>query len=125
MNRFFALCILHLALIGSALSGQATQPTFRAGVTLVTTDVIVRSDKGQFVADLTKDHFTILEDGEPQRIESFSMVQGGRTFDLLTPGAAPVPEGLVLPASRPRAASTAGRVLLILVDDLHFDAELT
>ena len=125
MNRLFALCILHLALIGSALSGQAPQPTFRAGVTLVTTDVIVRNDKGQFVADLTKDHFTILEDGEPQRIASFSMVQGGRTFDLLTPGAAPVPEGLVLPASRPRAASTAGRVLLILVDDLHFDAELT
>ena len=92
MNRLFAFCILHFALV-AALSGQAPQPTFRSGVTLVSTDVIVRNDKGQFVADLTKDNFTILEDGEPQRIESFSMVQGGRTFNLLTPSAAPVPEG--------------------------------
>jgi VWFA-related protein len=103
----------------------AQQPTFRTGVTLVTTDVIVRNDKGQFVADLTKDNFTILEDGQPQQIESFSMVQGGRTFNLLAPGAAPVPDGLVLPRARPRTADTTGRVLLILVDDLHFDAELT
>jgi VWFA-related protein len=94
-------------------------------VTLVTTDVIVRNDKGQFVADLTKDNFTVLEDGQPQKIESFSMVQGGRTFTLLTPGAAPVPEGLVLPQARPRVADTTGRVLLILIDDLHFEAELT
>ena len=116
----FALCLFALC-----LSLSAQQPTFRAGVTLVTTDVIVRNDKGQFVPGLARENFTILEDGQPQRIESFSMVQGGRTFNLLTPGAAPVPEGLVLPQSRPRAADATGRVLLILVDDLHFEAELT
>jgi len=104
---------------------SAQQPTFRAGVTLVTTDVIVRNDNGQFVADLTRENFTVLEDGQPQQIESFAMVQGGRTFNLLTPSAAPVPEGLVLPRSRPRTTDTAGRVFLILVDDLHFEAELT
>lgn len=123
-SKVCAFCLLPFALAaGAAIVAQ--QPTFRAGVTLVTTDVIVRNDKGQFVADLTKDNFTIREDGQPQRIESFSMVQGGRTFNLLAPGAAPVPEGIVLPKSRPRAADTTGRVLLILVDDLHFEAELT
>lgn len=122
-SKCSAFCILSFALIGVLLSAQ--QPTFRAGVTLVTTDVIVRTDRGQFVADLTKENFTVLEDGQPQKIESFAVVQGGRTFNLLTPSAAPVPEGLVLPRSRPRAADTAGRVLLILVDDLHFEAELT
>ncbi len=126
MNRLFAFCILHFAFVGVALSGQAGQPTFRSGVTLVSTDVIVRNDKGQFVADLTKDDFTIVEDGAPQRIESFALIQGGRTFNVLSPApAASVPEGLVLPQSRPRAVDPVGRVLLILVDDLHFEPELT
>src|SRR5688500_19520314 len=107
--RFVGFCMLPFALLGVALSGQAPQPTFRAGVTLVTTDVIVRNDNGQFVADLTRENFTVLEDGQPQQIESFAMVQGGRTFNLLTPSAAPVPEGLVLPRSRPRTTDTAGR----------------
>ena len=111
--------------LAAGISVAAQQPTFRAGVTLVTTDAIVRNDKGQFVPDLTRENFTVLEDGQPQKIESFAMVQGGRTFNLLTPSAAPVPEGLVLPRSRPRAADTTGRVFLILVDDLHFEAELT
>ena len=114
----FAFCLLPFAFL------TAQQPTFRAGVTMVTTDVIARGDRGQFVADLTRDNFTILEDGQPQTIESFVLVQGGRSFNLLLPAAA-APEGLVLPASRPRANDTTGRVLLIIVDDLHFDADLT
>ena len=92
---------------------------------MVTTDVIVRDGQGQFVSDLTKDDFTVFEDGQAQAISSFSMVQGGRTFNLLAPVATAVPEGLVVPAPRPRAADTTGRVLLILVDDLHFEPELT
>lgn len=114
-----------LAVIASVGIVSAQQPTFRAGVTLVTTDVIPRNDRGAFVSDLTKDNFTVLEDGQPQAITTFSLVQGGRTFNLLTPAPSATPEGLVLPASRPRAADTAGRVLVILVDDLHFEPELT
>ena len=124
-GRPSAFCLQPFLVFAASVALLAQQPTFRTGVTLVTTDVIVRNDKGQFVADLNRDNFTIVEDGQPQNIESFSMVQGGRTFNLLTPSAAPVPEGLVLPRSRPRTADTAGRVFLILVDDLHFEAELT
>lgn len=112
------------AISAGALAGQ--QPTFRAGVTLVSTDVIVRNDKGQFVADLTRDDFTVTEDGQPQTIQSFAMVQGGRTFNLVAPAAAvAAPEGIVLPPSRKPGSDINGRVLLILVDDLHFEPELT
>jgi VWFA-related protein len=104
----------------------AQQPTFRAGVTLVTTDVIPRDDKGQFIADLTKDDFVVTEDGAPQTVASFAMVHGGRTFNLLEPAApATAPEGVVLPPPRHRTDDSAGRVLLILIDDLHFQAEYT
>ena len=105
----------------------AQQPTFRAGVTLVSTDVIPRGENGRFVTDLTRENFTVLEDGQPQQIVSFSLVHGGRTFNLLQP--APVtaaPEGIVLPPARKRVDdSTTGRVFLIFVDDLHFEPEYT
>ena len=104
----------------------AQQATFRTGVTLVTTDVIARGERGQFVADLTRENFSVLEDGQPQRIESFVMVQGGRTYNLLTPSSpSAAQEGLVLPQARPKAADANGRVFLILIDDLHFEPELT
>jgi VWFA-related protein len=108
-------------------TGFAQQPTFRGGVTLVTTDVIPRDERGRFVADLTKDDFTILEDGQPQQVASFMLVQGGRVFNLLTPPpVAAAPEGLVLPsAPRTRVNDAPGRVFVILVDDLHFEPELT
>ena len=94
----------------------------------MTTDVIPRDAQGRFVSDLTRENFTVLEDGQPQTIASFSLVHGGRTYNLLTPppAAAAAPEGLVLPKStRPRVDDTAGRVLLIFIDDLHFEPEMT
>ena len=120
-----ALAVCLLATGYRLLATDSQQPTFRAGVTLVTTDVIARGDRGQFVSDLTRENFTVLEDGQPQRIESFVMVQGGRTYNMLAPTTAAVPDGLVLPQSRPRGSDVNGRVFLILVDDLHFEPELT
>ena len=120
------LWVIGLAL-AAGISVAAQQPTFRAGVTLVTTDVIPRDGDGRFVADLTMKDFTVLEDGQPQTITSFQMVQGGRTYNLLAPPPPPsaVPEGLVLPQAKPRTTDTAGRVLLIFIDDLHFEPELS
>ena len=101
----------------------APQPTFRAGVTLATTDVIVRDRDGVFVSDLTRDSFRILEDGVEQEIASLVMVHGGRVFNMILPPA-PVQEGLVLPQSRP-PSDTAGRVFLLFVDDLHLRSSST
>ena len=100
--------------------------TFRSGVTAVTTDVIARDKNGRFVSDLGKDDFTVLEDGVAQTITSFLLVHGGRTFNLLAEQAPQaVPEGIVLPASRRKVEDVAGRVIVIYVDDVHFEPEYT
>ena len=118
----------------SAVTGLAqapvptgSQPTFRAGVTLVSTDAIPHDAQGRFVADLTRENFTVLEDGEPQAVVAFTLVHGGRTFNLLTQpsAAAAAPEGIVLPPARRPTAEAAGRVFLIFIDDLHFEPELS
>ncbi|MDP1568822.1 MAG: VWA domain-containing protein [Vicinamibacterales bacterium] len=123
-----ALAALGLVTAVSLTTAQAPPqaPTFRAGVTLVTTDVIPRDGGGRFVSDLTRDDFTVLEDGVRQEIASFSLVHGGRTFTLVAPPPPPVAEGIILPASPRRPIdATAGRLILIFVDDLHFEAEYT
>ena len=120
MHRIAGATALLIAAL-TAVSAQEQKPTFSVAVTLVTTDVIVRDDKGQFVADLKKEDFKVLEDGQPQELVSFVLVHGGRTFNL---AAAPTPvqqEGIVLPQNRP-VGDEAGRVLLIFVDDAHLEA---
>ena len=103
--------------------GVPQQPTFRAGVTLITTDVIVRDRNNQFVADLTEDNFEVLEDGVLQEIASLTLVHGGRVYNQLEPPP-PVQEGIILPPSRP-TSDTAGRVFVVFVDDLGFEASRT
>jgi VWFA-related protein len=122
-----ALAVCVLATGYRLLATDLQQPTFKAGVTLVTTDAIPRDQDGRFIGDLTKDDFTVLEDGQPQAITSFMMVRGGRTFSLLLPPAPPASssDGLVLPAPKARTDEATGRVFLIFIDDLHFEADLS
>jgi VWFA-related protein len=96
------------------------QPTFRLAIDFVTTDVIVRNERDQFVADLKKDDFEVYEDGVKQEIQSFSLIHGGRVHNLLLPPPPPQQEGVILPPVRPRN-DAAGRIFLIVVDDLHLD----
>ncbi len=104
----------------AAPTPDAAQPTFRVNIDLVTMDAIVRNPQDQFVADLTKDDFQILEDGVAQDVSSFTLVHGGRVHNLLAPPPPPAQEGVILPPSRPRN-DTTGRIFLIIVDDLHLD----
>jgi VWFA-related protein len=106
-----------------AAQGQET-PTFSTRVDLVTTDLIARDNQGLFVPDLKKDDFEVLEDGVQQTVISFTLVHGGRVFNVAAPPP-PVPqEGIILPPSRP-TADAAGRILLFVVDDLHLDVRNT
>lgn len=105
-------------------STQGQAPTFRADVTLITNDVIVRDDDGQFVSDLVKEDFEISEDGVKQEIASLVLIHGGRAFNLQLPPSAPVQEGIILPSAQPRS-DTAGRVFVLFVDDLHMEADQT
>ena len=126
--RVLATGVLSAALALPLFAQQGLLPqsgtVFRAGTTLVTLDVMARDAAGRFVSDLQAPDFTITEDGAVQRVESLAMVQGGRTLNLLTPPPAAASEGLILPPSRPAPASS-GRIVVIIVDDLHFEAEYT
>ena len=98
---------------------KSGQP-FTVRVDLVTTDVIVRDNNGQFIADLTKDDFEVFEDDVKQELVSFTLTHGGRIFNVAAPPPPVAEEGIILPASRP-TSDAAGRIFLIFVDDLHLD----
>ena len=98
-------------------------PTFSTGVTLVTTDVIVRDSNGQFIPDLTPDDFVVMEDEFEQEVASLVLVHGGRVFNQLLPPP-PAQEGIILPASRP-VNDAAGRIFVLFIDDLHLQTSLT
>ena len=92
----------------------------RTRVDLVTTDVIVRDNNGQFVADLKKDDFEVFEDDVKQELVSFTLTHGGRIFNVAAPPPPVAEEGIILPAARP-TSDAAGRIFLLFVDDLHLD----
>jgi len=101
----------------------APEPIFRAGITLVTTDVIVRDSDGTFIPNLAPEEFIVKEDGVPQEVVSLVLVQGGRVFNQLSPPQF-VQEGIILPPTR-RTSDVAGRIIILFVDDLHLQTNLT
>src|SRR5919202_2452480 len=128
MNGFWSTALLVALTAGLSAQTPAPQtkpaqagqekPTFKVQVDLVTNDVVVRDEKGNFVPDLKKDEFEIYEDGVKQDIVSMTLIHGGRVTNLLeAPPTAP-PEGIILPPVR-RVNDTSGRIFLFFVDDLH------
>jgi VWFA-related protein len=128
MNGFGSTAIL--VVLTAALSAQAPsapvnptattqdKPTFKVQVDLVTNDIIVRDEKGNFIPDLKKDEFEIWEDGVKQDITSMTVVTGGRVTNVLAAPPPPPPEGIILPPTRPKN-DVSGRIFLFFVDDLH------
>jgi VWFA-related protein len=62
---------------------------FRAAAAVVSVDVVVRDDAGGAVRGLTAADFTILEDGRPQQIQTFS-------FEEISERPAPPPEAITV-----------------------------
>jgi VWFA-related protein len=102
----------------AAPAAPQERPTFRVQVDLVTNDIIVRDEKGNFIPDLKKDEFEIFEDGVKQDISSMTVVTGGRVTNVLAPPPPPPPEGIILPPARPKN-DVSGRIFVFFVDDLH------
>ena len=104
-------------------AGQPRDPqrqVIRRQLDIITTDVIVRDNRGQFVADLKKEEFEVLEDGVPQEVQSFVLTHGGRVYNQTLPAPPKQQPGIILPPSRP-TNDAAGRIFVIFVDDLHLD----
>ncbi len=100
---------------------DATRPqaTYRVEVNYVEVTARVTSADGEFVVDLGRDDFELLENGRPQAISDFRLV------DLAT-----TPRADVSPAWRdaePDVRTTAipfdGRVYVLVLDTLHVAAE--
>jgi hypothetical protein len=51
------------------------QPTFRTGINFVRVDVIVTDKSGKPVTDLTQADFEVQEDGKPQAIDTFKLIE--------------------------------------------------
>ena len=69
-------CVLILLgsfwLLPARVSSQQERPTFRAESELVVLHVSVRDRGGRYITDLTRDAFTVIDDGKPQTLEMFS-----------------------------------------------------
>lgn len=78
--RSFALLLTCGALAALAADRR---PVFRVGVDLVVVNVTVTDGKGHYISGLQPGDFRVLEDGNPQQIDSFSegrvVLQSGRT----------------------------------------------
>ena len=121
-------CALHRVALMAGLGGllvagsirvdaqnNPQQPTFRAGANFVRVDVYP-TIKGAAVRDLTQTDFDILEDGVPQKIESFEYVN--------VRGAGPEAEQhepTSVAESRQIAETTKGRLFVIFLDTYFVD----
>ena len=101
-----------------APSDQRPSVTFRVEVNYVEIDAIVTDAQGNFVRDLTKDDFEVVEEGKPQDLSVLSMVDipiERTDAPLFSPTA-------IEPDVRSNVKEFNGRVFVLVLDDLqtHF-----
>jgi VWFA-related protein len=114
------LSLLWLAAATAFVTAQAPSPeiTFKVEVNYVEEDVRVVDANGSFVRGLSQQDFQVLEDGRPQRIQTFGMVdipvRPARNPLYLGPDAIPIDPDV---SSNRRAVD--GRLYLIVLDDYH------
>ena len=128
--RRCATWLLIAAIAVPPLPAQQAQPAqqklpsqalyrFKAESELVLVNIVARDKDGNPVRNLTKDDFTVLEDGKPQKIQSFDLEQAD-----LTPVAAPVQPVLAAPKPNepapavPEKLDLRDRRLVVLFFDL-------
>src|ERR671931_1087714 len=82
MRTRISLVLLACGLLSAVPVAQqppAAQPpspplTFKVEVNYVEIDAVVTDEQGNFVRNLTKDDFQVLEDGKPQTVSAFASV---------------------------------------------------
>jgi len=99
-------------------ASQQPPITFTTNVNAVQVDAIVIDKMGRFVSDLRADEFEVLEDGKPQTVSGFSMVNVATNRDL-----PPVQAGRPIQVdTQSNDRGFDGRLYLIVLDDLHITA---
>ena len=90
-------------------------PTFRVRVDYVEVDVVVTDQQGNLVRDLKKEDFQVIEDGKPQSITTFSLVdipieRADRPLYQADP---------IEPDVKTNAQPFDGRIYVMVIDDTH------
>lgn len=77
MRSWASRVVLGVLALSAVLIAQTPppQPTFRSGIQTIEVDVLVTDQKGKFVRGLTKDDFTLTEDGTSQSLTQFRFVE--------------------------------------------------
>jgi len=96
---------------------QAEQtPTFRADINFVRLDVIVTDRQGNPVHDLRQEDFEVTEDGKPQAIQTFKLVNVSENAGV---GSDPPREVRNVIEEQTEAARDDVRLFAIFLDDYH------
>jgi len=103
-----------IALVAIVAAESVSTRQFRAGTALVLVDVVATRVDGSLNRDLKRDDFQIFEDGKPQEVRQFQIV------DLETIAAEVVdPPGVFSNRAEP------GAVFALVLDDMNIDARHT
>jgi VWFA-related protein len=86
----------------------AQDTTLRVNTRLVEVDVVVHS-KGEAVADLNQDDFTVLDNGKPQKVAAFNVVTSRTTAGK----SIPPPPGMVSNRLNPIGREPAGATIVL------------
>jgi VWFA-related protein len=103
-----------LLLACAAATAVGAQVTFRVEVNYVEVDAVVTDAQGRIVTDLTQADFDVLEDGRPQKIAAFSLVNLP-----IERGVRPLFAGAPIEPDIQSNTAADGRIYLIVLDDLH------
>jgi VWFA-related protein len=121
------LALLCSAVLAVSLAAQQPAPPspprapeqpdvrFKVEINYVEVDAVVTDAQGNFIRDLGPEDFEVLEDGKPQEVTAFSLVDipiERADRPLFAPPT-------VVPDVRSNAREFNGRIYLILLDDLH------
>jgi len=101
--------------------GEQRDSTLRIRTDLVQIDVAVKDQKGNFVRDLKREDFEVLEDGKPQPVTHFAVGTSGKpaAYLNLEPGGDAKQTGQKIIS----ATAAQGRHIVLAVDDYHLVAE--
>lgn len=114
-NLAVLLLAAGVSLLAQAPAPEQSQPTFRSSVQSVEVDVSVQDANGNFVNDLSREDFELLEDGTPQAVDTVFLVTGPATA---TAPNAPSADALAASTGVPRVASDR-RVFIFFFDNDH------
>ncbi|HEY9467492.1 MAG TPA: VWA domain-containing protein [Vicinamibacterales bacterium] len=124
-QRLFVAILV--AALGAAIAAQQPQPaaqtpadqppvTFRVEVNYVEVDAFVTDAQGNPITDLTANDFDVLEDGKPQKVSAFSLVN-----IPIERAERPLFAGKPIEPDVQTNEHLEGRIYLLVLDDIHTD----